>query len=62
MKSPCLDCDERAFRCHGTCERYGKFHAYRESIIAGRAAVNSGDDYRSEHRERAIRKNMRYGR
>lgn len=59
MKSPCYGCDERSVRCHSTCDRYATFRGYCDNIIAARAAINAGDDYRSASRERCIRKNMR---
>ena len=59
MKAPCYGCEERAFRCHSTCERYGRFHANRDAIINARAAENSMGEYVSLSRERNIRKNYR---
>lgn len=32
MIAPCMNCDDRHAACHGDCERYAEYKAYRESI------------------------------
>lgn len=44
---PCHKCDERHFKCHDSCEKYGKWKAVRTEFVEGlkrendsRAAAN----------------------
>ena len=37
MQVPCLDCPDRAVGCHGKCEKYKEFQAFRRSELAARS-------------------------
>ena len=41
MTNPCAkDCPDRSPTCHGSCERYAAFAAYREQIRQNRYSEN----------------------
>lgn len=36
LNAPCMNCTERKFKCHSTCEKYKAFRAEREKKNKGK--------------------------
>lgn len=44
MKIPCHECGEREIGCHGKCERYKEYCAWREKVRKNKADMYKGLD------------------
>ena len=59
MKTPCRGCEERAAGCHGKCERYAVYNAWREEIRREREKATVRWEYSSVGVNKAVRKKER---
>ena len=41
MKAPCLDCEERHFKCHSDCEKYIEYVKHNTKIYENRNKENT---------------------
>lgn len=46
--SPCKDCETKAFKCHGTCEKYAAFRAECAKFAEERKRQREINEYLSE--------------
>lgn len=59
MKIPCHECGEREAGCHGKCERYAEYNAWREEIRQQREKDSARLALASVGVEKAVRKKER---
>ena len=52
MKAPCKNCEDRAPKCHGTCEKY---KAFRDSLVEIRKEQKKFYDVDSLRAESVVR-------
>ena len=45
MSAPCKNCSNRSIGCHGHCDKYAEFRAYRNNINAKRKAERDFDNF-----------------
>ena len=59
MKIPCKGCGEREVGCHGICERYKEYSAWRANVLAAKAEQYKAEAVAAEgrlKRREALRK------
>lgn len=53
--TPCKDCENRQFGCHGKCEKYAAFRAKKEQEAKKRAEDGQLTDLMSRAKTRALK-------
>lgn len=58
IKSPCLNCADRAVGCHGKCERFSEYRGYLSGLKQKREAVLRDNNFTERERKKAISKRI----
>lgn len=59
MKTPCMDCPNRRFGCHGVCVAYKEYVEMRKRILDAVHRENESVPIMIERRTRVMRKNRK---